>query len=112
MSSQQLFTIRNWLLLPNMMLISVTLLYEDWDFYFFYESMWGFWLTIFGLIFTVKASGFHLEDQPAPAKDNGYQAIACMLTEISMCFNIIITPLFWIFIADFSQLSWHGWGLV
>ena len=115
-SPECLFNIRNVILLINMMIFSVTLLIEDWDYFFFYESEWGFLLTIFSLIASAKASGY----TPTPTnagnadKQAEWQNYAMITAEIAFALNLVITPIFWILMAKeiFPYLPNHGWGLI
>ena len=72
---------------------------------FFYFSYWGVSTSFLALYFSIRAYIY--------PKNN--QAPAVIFTEISICYNVVICPLFWAIIApiEFAKYpSWRGLDLV
>ena len=71
-------------------------------FYFF--SYWGDVATLFAVIFQIKAA----ENKKA------FQAPAMICSEMAICYNVVITPLFWTILAPyyFTHIHWHGMDIV
>jgi hypothetical protein len=59
-----------------------------WEPNSFYESEWGIGITFFSLLFSSLAPYIP-----------SLQSIAVISVEMAMGFNILITPIFWIFLA-------------
>ena len=72
---------------------------------FFYFSYWGVFTSFLAMFFSIRAYNYK--------KNN--QAPAVIFTEISICYNIVIVPVFWAMIApnEFSKYpKWKGLDLV
>lgn len=72
---------------------------------FFFFSYWGVFTSLLAMYFSVRAYNYK--------KNN--QAPAVIFTEISICYNILICPIFWALLApiEFSKYpKWRGLDLV
>ena len=65
----------------------------------YYESEWGYCITLYSLWASMKA-----------ANDKKWNKHAIISSEIAMCFNLAIMPIFWILLAPtfMPTLDWHG----
>jgi hypothetical protein len=66
---------------------------------FFFFSYWGVVSSLLCLIFSIRASKY--------PKNN--QAPALIFTELSLCFNLIIFPIFWLLLAPIEYSKYPEW---
>lgn len=74
-----------WIFFIPMAAIAILNTYGDWHGSIYYESEWGFILTTFSIFCTLMAH-----------HSKWFHSAAVYTSEISMGFNIIITPIFWL----------------
>jgi len=99
-SKWQLNTLRLGLLIPNLVVLLTSLATTEVMWFFYYFTYWGFFANIVSLVTSIKAV-----TQP-----EYYQQAAVVSTDVSLSMNIVLTFLFWYFMAPlvFPDLSWSG----
>lgn len=78
--------IRFLMLIVVMIMLAFNLFYSNFVHFFFYETNWGFNITILMILSSIKAAEY---------KD--WQSAAVILNEVAMLLNLAITPIWWIF---------------
>ena len=76
-----------------------------------YKAHLIFFFSYWGVLFTFISTALEILAAHNPKR---YQAAAVLLSEMSLAFNLTITPMFWLVLAPsvFSVLSWSGYDLL
>jgi len=67
---------------------------------FFFFSYWGVVSTLLSIFFSIQAS----------KNSKYYQAPAIIFTELSLCYNLMIFPIFWLLLAPVEYSKYPEWN--
>ena len=104
LSKTWLEAIRLGLLMVNMMMLAACLATNEFLWFFYFYTFWGYGVSMFSVLASYKATLY---------KDPFWQSAAVFTTQWGMAMNLAITPLFWGVLSwfIFPNLKWTGLDL-
>lgn len=96
-SDKALQNIRILILIPNFIMMATTLSINKFSWVPFFFTFWGYVISLFSVFASMKAAEYY-----------EWQVAACVSTEVGHALNIIIMPLFWLFLwPGIAEMGWH-----